>query len=358
MLTAFDVPYERLYNQRIAQKTDDLPGRAVAWLGAMQAQDYASVKWAVGLRCTDATDSIIEQAFADKTIVRTWLMRGTLHVAAASDVRWMLALLAPRLIANSARRHRQLGLDAPTFARSHEIFTRALQGGGQLTRGEMMLALEGGGISTDGQRGYHILGRAAQEGLICFGPAQDKQQTFVLLDEWVPRGKPMERDQALAELASRYFEGHGPATLGDFVWWSGLTVADARAGLELARPRLCQETIDDQAYWLVQSTSMVKDPSPTAYLLPAFDEYFLGYKDRSLILDPKYDKQAVSSNGVFRPMIVIDGQVVGTWKRAIKKGLVIITPSPFSSLTKAENQALAAAANHYAAFLGLSVDLI
>ena len=356
-MTASDIVYHRLYNQRIAQRACETPGQAVAWMGAIQAQDYASVKWAIGLRCSGATDSSVEQAFANRTIVRTWLMRGTLHVVGAPDVRWMLALAAPRIIASSARRYRQLGLDDATFAHSRETLAGTLQGGRQLTRGEIMLTLEGAGISTEGQRGYHILRHLAKEGLICFGPIQGKQQTFVSLDEWVPQTGALERDEALAELAWRHFASHGPATLQDFVWWSGLLVAEARAGLEMIKPRLRQETLDDGTYWLPQDVSIVKDPSPAAYLLPAYDEYFLGYKERSLVLDPKYDKRAVSSNGVFRPVIVIDGQVVGIWKRTLKKGAVSITPSPFNSLTDAENQALVGAANRYGAFLGLPVVL-
>lgn len=356
-MIASDIVCHRLHNQRIVQEKFELPSQAVAWFGAMQAQDYASTKWAIGLRCHGTTDAIIEQAIVNKTIVRTWLMRGTLQVVAASDVRWMLTLLAPRIIANSARRHQQLELDDATFAHSYETFTKVLQGGKQLARAEIMLVLEEAGLSTTGQRGYHILRRAGLEGLVCFGPIQDKQQTFVLLDEWVPHSKNMKRDEALAELAGRYFRSHGPATLQDFVWWSGLKVVDARAGLEMTKTRLYQETIDGQTYWAAQNKSIPKDRSPTAYLLPAFDEYFLGYKVRNAVLDAKYDKQAVSSNGVFRPMIVIDGQVVGIWKRMLKKGSVIITPDPFNSLTKAENQALLAAANQYSAFLGLSVVL-
>jgi len=356
-MTASDIVYHRLQNQRIAQSTFETPGQAVAWMGAIQAQDYASVKWAIGLRCSGATDSSVEQAFANRTIIRTWLMRGTLHVVGASDVRWMLTLLAPPIIAKGARRYRQLGLDDATFAHSRETLTGTLQGGRQLTRGEIMLALEEAGISTEGQRGYHILRHLAQEGLICFGPLQGKQQTFVSLDEWVPQTGALERKEALAELAWRYFASHGPATLQDFVWWSGLLVAEARASLEMVKPRLRQETLDDGTYWLPQDDALVKDPSPTVYLLPAYDEYYLGYKERSLVLDPTYDRQAVSSNGVFRPMILIDGQVVGIWKRTSKKGSVIITPSPFSSLTDAENQALVGAANVYSAFLGLPVEL-
>lgn len=356
-MIALDIPHHRLYNQRIGEGRFEQPSQVVAWFGAMQAQDYTSVKWAIGLRCCSATDVIIEQAIVSKTVVRTWLMRGTLQVVAASDVRWMLALLAPRVIANSARRYHQLELDDATFAHSYEILTKRLQGGKQLTRSEILLILEQASISTSGQRGYHILRRAALEGLVCFGPFQDKQETFVLLEEWAPHDKDMKRNEALAELAKRYFRSHGPATLQDFVWWSSLKVVDARAGLETANTRLHQETIDGQTYWLIPNDSVPKNPSPTAYLLPAYDEFFLGYKARDAVLDSKYDKQAVSSGGVFRSMIVIDGQVAGIWKRSLREDSVIITPSPFTALTKAENQALLAAADQYGAFLGLSVVL-
>ena len=356
-MTALDIAHYRLYNQQITQEKCGLPSQVVTWFGAMQAQYYASIKWAVGLRCYGATNTIIEQAIVNKTIVRTWLMRGTLHVVAASDVRWILALLGPRIIANSNRRYQQLELDNATFTQSYEILTEVLQDGKQMSRAELMLVLEEANISPTGQRGYHILRRAGLEGLVCFGPIQDKQETFVLLDEWTPHSQNMKRDEALGELAGRYFGSHGPATLQDFVWWSGLKVADARTGLDVVKSRLYQETIGGQTYWLPQNNSILKGPSPTVYLLPAFDEYFLGYKARDAVLDAKYDKQTVSSNGVFRPMIVIDGQIVGVWKRTYKKGSVIITPSLFNSLTKAENQALLGAANQYSSFLGLPVML-
>jgi hypothetical protein len=179
----------------------------------------------------------------------------------------------------------------------------------------------------------------------------------VLLDEWATHGKSMKRDEALAELARRYFQSRGPAMLQDFVWWSGLKVADARAGLEMIKTQLYQETIDGQICWATHNESIPKDPTPTAYLLPAFDEYFLAYKVRNAVLDPKYDKLAVSNNGVFRPMIVIDGQIVGIWKRTLGKSAVVITSSPFTVLTAAENQAVVIAANQYGAFLALPVVL-
>lgn len=356
-MSVSEIVYHRLHNQLIGRKKSELPEQVVAWFGAMQAQDYAGVKWAVGFRCNNATQATVEQAIAGKRIIRTWLMRGTLQLVAAAEVRWMLSLLAPRLIANSARRYRQLELDDSAFAHSFKSLTNTLQDGKPMTRAEIMLALEEAGVSVTGQRGYHILRRAGLEGLICFGPMQDKAETFVRLDEWAPRTKNMERDDALAELTVRYFSSHGPATLEDFVWWSGLKVADARTGLDLIKNRLHQETVEGQIYWFFQLESIPGHPSPTAYLLPGFDEYYVGYKSREAVLDSNYDKTAVSSSGVFRPMLVIDGQIVGIWKQTPKKDAVIITPRPFRVLTKAETQALHLATDQYGVFLNRSVVL-
>lgn len=354
-MNTLEIARRRLYNQRITQAKFARPDQAAAWFGAMQAQATASAKWAVGLRCADANLAAIEQAIAEKRIVRTWLLRGTLHLAATDDVRWLLALLAPRIMAGSARRHQQLHLDASTLTRSFEILTRALQGGKQLTRAAIKEVLEEAGVSTAGQRTYHILAQAALTGLICFGPDQDKQDTFVLLDEWVPNGRPLDRHQALAELARRYFTSHGPATLPDFVWWSGLKTADARAGLEATKAWLQPEKVDGQTYWLPPNHTIPDDPTPTACLLPAFDEYYLGYQSRQVVLDPQYNPRAVSSNGIFRPMIVMDSQIVGTWKQTSRKDSVIITPELFSTLTGREHQALQHAAEQYGAFLATPV---
>ncbi len=352
-----NVARQRLFNQHIARATLEKPSDVVGWLGAVQAQDYLGALWAVGLRTRNATEADIEKAIADKTIVRTWPLRGTLHFVAAEDVRWILGLLTPRVIAGSAGRRQQLGLDDAIFARSKELFVSALQGGKQLPRDAMYGLLEAAHISTAGGRGLHILWRLAHDGILCFGARKGKQQTFALLDEWAPAAKTMERDGALAELARRYVTSHGPATLQDFVWWSGLTTADARAGLEMAKPHLVQEVIEGQTYWLPSSMPTAKNASSTAYLLPAFDEYTVAYKDRSAVLDPLYAKQANSVNGILSPTIVINGQVVGTWKRTLKKGSVVITPSPFTKLKKAEKHALTTAAHQYGAFLELPVML-
>jgi len=344
-MTRNDLVQARLLNQQIASSAATEPSQVVTALGAMQAQDYAGALWAIGLRLPDATETSVEQAIAARAIIRTWPMRGTLHFVAAADVGWMLPLLTPRIVARSARRRRQLDLDNATLARSRDLFILALQGDRQVERGALMDLLEAAGISTAGQRGYHILSHLAQTGLICLGPRAGKQDTFALLAEWGPPAREMERDEALAKLAQRYFSGHGPATLQDFVWWSGLSVADARTGLALVSPQLEQRVVDDRTYWMPPAAAPAPGSSPSAYLLPSFDEYLLGYRDRSAVLDPMHvQKITPGSNGVFRPIVVVDGQIVGTWKRTLKKNTVAVVLDPFAPLSQAETQALTLAA--------------
>ena len=233
----------RMAHQGIVDSAWDEPAQVVASLGAVQAQDYFGSLWALGLRLAPSTDggdsaaARVDRAIAERRIVRTWPMRGTLHWVAAPDVHWMLGLLAPRVVSGMSGRHLQMGLDAATFARAEKILGKELSGGRALSRPEVYRVLQRAKIETDGQRGIHLLGAAAQRGLICFGPRIERQPSFVLLDEWIPadlRRGPSERDGALAERAIRYFTGHGPATLHDLVWWSGLKVADAKRGIEAA----------------------------------------------------------------------------------------------------------------------------
>lgn len=345
---------QRLHNQRIAGPGFETAGDVVAWHGAVQAQDYLGALWAVGLRMKQAVESEVEQALADRTIVRTWPMRGTLHFVPAEDVRWMLELLTPKVIAGSARRHAELGLDEATFARSREVFARALQGGRQLTRGEMGAALEAAGIATAGQRLYHILWRLGQDGLICFGVRRGKQQTFVLLDEWLPATRHLARDEALAELARRYMTSHGPATDRDFAWWTGLTLGDARAGLALAGPGLVQQEIDGQTYWRAASEmATAEDISTAAWLLPAYDEYTVGYTDRSALLDADGARYVEAGHSILVPALVIGGQIAGAWRRTITPRAVEIELNPFAPLSHSDAGLVELAALRYGAFLGL-----
>lgn len=351
----------RLHNQHISQAAFERPADVVAWMGAVQAQDYTGALWAVALRTVGATAAEVEQAIADRAIIRTWPMRNTLHFVAAADIRWMLELLAGRVIANSEVRARWLEVDDRVLARSRGLVVRALEGGKQLRRDVMYRHLEAARIPTAGGRGLYILSRLSLEGLLCFGARDGKQPSFALLDEWVPQARTVARDEAMAELARRYFTSHGPATLPDFIWWSGLRAADARAALEMAKPHLVQEVIDGQTYWLAPSMAangtVAGLASPTVYLLPSYDEYTVAYKDRTAVLDPVYAKQASTGNGIFYPTLVLDGQVVGTWRRALKKETVTIMLNPFERINRAEKRALAAAADRYAKFLGTPVVL-
>lgn len=363
-MTGTDIARLRLRAQRIDGDKFERPEDAVAWLGAVQAQDYFGALWGVGMRLNRATEADVERAVAERKIVRTWPMRRTLHFVAAADVRWMLPLLTPRVVAGMARRlHQHVGLDESSFTRAKKLFERALRGGRRLTRGAMYEVLEAGRIPSSDGRGLHVIARLAQDGFLCFGPREGRQPTFVLLDEWVPPSRKLARDEALAELAARYFTSHGPATLQDFAWWSGLAAADAKAAVSIAGPRLAQETAAGRAYWLAASAERPASGAPESgdaaaprvHLLPPFDEYTVAYRDRAAVLDPSRAKLINPGNGVFSPTVVSGGRIVGTWKRALRKGAVVVTPSPFARLTGGEARSLAEAAARYGAFLDLPV---
>jgi len=351
-----EIIHLRLWNQLISKPRFNTPLEVVSWLGAIQAQNYASAKWSIGARNPEINDADVEQAIVDKTIIRTWMMRSTLHFVAKADIRWMLELLTPQLIARSALRYRQLELDEPTFKKSKEVFFSELMVAKQLTRHDMMSALEKAKISTSGQRGYHLLARAAQDGLICFGPQQGKEQTFVLLDEWAPDAKHMKRSLALSELALRYFTSYGPATLKDFVWWSGLKVSDAKQGLNVVSSRLKSEEVNGKIYWMASYDEDNQKNFSKIHLLPGYDEYLLGYKDRGAVVD-KQDAAKISpdNNGVFNPTIVVNGRVAGIWKSGLKKDVLSITSHPFVPFTELEKGAFIKAAEKYGKFLEKSV---
>ncbi len=351
-----DIARLRLINQQITCGCCKTPEEVVHTLGAMQAQDYASALWAIAVRLPGSTQADIEQAITRHQIVRTWAMRGTIHFLAAEDVRWMLELLAPRLLSGTDRRDRQLGLDAATYARSGKLLEKALQGGRQLQRNEVYAVLERDKISTEGQRGYHILWHLGLAGIICFGQHEGKQPTFTLLDEWVSESRKLTRDAALAELALRYFSSRGPATVQDFATWTKFSLADARAALAAVTDKLRQFQFEGDTYWMPQEMPE-PDAMPQAILLPSFDEYLLGYKDRGAVLDAVHATKVVpGGNGMFLPMMVLNGRVAGIWKRTLKKKSVHIDYAPFAKLKKTELATFDVAAQSYGEFLGLMVE--
>ena len=361
MMKRSDIAHLRLQNQRIAVSKFAKPGDVVAWLGAVQAQDFNGALWAVGVRMPaelNPTEALIEQAIAEGKIIRTWPMRGTLHFVAAEDAHWIMDLLAARVAKRFLPRlQKDYELDRTVFTRAEKALVRALQGGKQLSRNAMYQVLESAKIASASGRGLQILTYLSLNKLLCFGSREGKHPTFRLFEEWISAAQQKSTEEALAELARRYFTSHGPASLQDFLWWSGLSVAEAKAALELAKSHLVQETVGEQTYWLAPFSPATKTSNklPATYLLPPYDEYTVAYKDRSAVLSPENAKLASTGNGIFNPIIVINGQVVGVWKRELKKGIVTITPNFFAKLSKAETKDLAAAGTRYGNFLSASV---
>jgi hypothetical protein len=286
------------------------------------------------------------------------LMRPTWHFVTPADIRWLLALTAPRVLSANAYMDHKLGLDQAVFKRSKAALVRALQGGKQLTREELRDVFQKSGIGTnEGQRIGYIMMHAELDGTICSGPRRGKQFTYALLEERVPRAPALTRDEALVELAGRYFMSRGPATVHDFAKWSGLAVTDARRGLEEVKARLRHELVGGHTYWFPESKPSEKVPSPTAILLSVYDEYISGYKDRSAIVDAKHGEKLIAMGNALNYVIVVSDQIVGTWKRTISKSAVVIEINLFNPLTQPENRAVVSAANQYGRYVGLPVEL-
>jgi hypothetical protein len=342
----------RLLNQQISGTNFKKPDEIVSWFGAMQAQTYGYAKWAIGSRLPGITDADIEQSINDKKIIRTWLMRGTIHLVAAEDTRWMFSLLAPRLI---SYRTKQFGVDKATFLKADKIFTKALRDGSQLTREELSAELKKAGINAAGLRLAYLLRLSSLEQTICFGTRRGKQYTFTLLDNAAPKNEQPNREESLAEITRRYFFSRGPATLHDFVWWSGLTIADAKKGIESVKHELIKEKAGDIDYWHSQNISSIKNSSKINKLLTAFDEYVISYKDRNLSFELKYADQVMTKNGIFYPLIILNGGIKGIWKQQVIKDKLIIQSKPFTVFSKKDEIDIISAAKKYAKFLGISI---
>ena len=331
----------------------------VEWFGAMQAQDNASGLWSLGVRIPGATLDTVGAALERREAIRTWPMRGTIHLVPPADAHWMLELSGARALAGVEARRKILGLDEATVNRGVEVLGAALAGGKRLTRAQSLAALDDGGVSTAGQRGYHLLWYASQLGVSCIAPHVGTEQTFVLLDEWVPKSNRPDREEALGILATRYFRSHGPTTRKDFAGWTGLTLADGKTGIAAAGAALTTVTVDGTEM-VVDPALLDAPPSPDQGwdTLPGFDEYLLGFKDRSMMLDDGH-KQAIipGNNGMFQATIVRSGRVVGTWKRTLGKKAVTVTAVPLVPLRPAERTKIEDRFLRYAHFTGLPLNL-
>jgi len=352
--TAATIGARRMASQGLTPPVHANPAALVRWLGAVQVQDFLGSLWALGARLPGTTEADIERAIADRTILRTWPMRGTVHFVAAEDARWLTGLLAARVIARNGSIYRNPGLDDAAFARGRTLVTRALADGQPMKRTAIYATLEAAGFATERMRGLHLIGRLAQEGTICFGPRIGKQPTFVLLDAWAPQQRGLAHDEAIAELTLRYFRSHGPATVRDFAWWSGLRRTEIAGGLANVRGQLVVETIDGTTYWRGEEQP-TGNATPALHLLPPFDEFLVSYKDRGAALDPRDAALWVERDHLSSSTIVAGGRVIGSWKRTLARDGVTIAATLARPLTDAEQAAFAATIARYGHFLGLPV---
>lgn len=351
-----NISLQRLQSQRLTHSSLKSPQEAVHWLGAVQAQDFAGAKWSLGLRIPNSSESLIDRAFEKGDILRTHLLRPTWHFVTPADIRWLLQLTAPRVHAGNAFMYRKVELDPTIFKRSNKVLEKSLQGGEHLNREELREAFEKAHIRTAGeQRMSYLLMQAELDGLICSGPRKGKQFSYMLLEERVPIIAKKTREEALIELTRRYFTSRGPATLHDFSKWSGLTMTDGKHALESIRSEFQHETIQGQSYWFHPNTVHEKTGPPSAHLLSIFDEYISSYKDRSAMVNEKDGEKLKSMGNDLTYVILLDGQIIGTWKRLQGKR-VMIKPDFLRPLKKAEKQAFLQAAEEYGRFLNLPVE--
>jgi hypothetical protein len=372
---------QRLINQRLTRPGPRRPEDVVAWLGAVQAQEYAAARWGVGQRMAAGTDAEIRRAVDAGRLLRTHVMRPTWHFVTAADIRWMLELTAPRVLRVMSHYFRRLELDAALRARAASIFERVLGEGVHLTRSDLGVRLARAGVVAKGLRLAMLTIYAELEGLICSGAYRGKQLTYALIAGRAPRATRLPREEALAELTRRFFTSHAAATMRDFVWWSGLTTVDAKRGLEMNRAR--EEAIDGRAYWSIgRRTSRAGRPRQV-FLLPVYDEYLVAYRDR----DAVPHGLALNATGPGGPLpfqnpLVIDGQVAGTWKPVVssveREALRLARPEPVEgrarsgqalaervavqvnarTLKNVDRRALAEAAARYGRFLDAPVTLL
>jgi hypothetical protein len=338
----------RLVAQRLAGPARPSAAAAVRRLGAVQAQDYPGALTSVALRAAGRRRTDVEAALDDGEVVRSWPMRGTLHLVAAGDLRWLLALLGARTLAGSTRRRQQLALTDADLGAARTVAVAVLGGGRRARREALLAAFADAGVDVGGQRGYHLLWHLAHTGVLCLGPAEEGRQLFVLFDEWVPPQAGRDRAEALGELALRYFTGHGPASVRDLARWAGLTLGDARAGLASVRSELAALEVDGVEYLLAPETpdllATFRREAGGVFLLPGFDEFLLGYGDRSAVLDPQFaDRIVPGGNGMFRATVVVGGRVVGTWARAGRGDQRGVTATPFTEFSPEVTASIAAA---------------
>jgi len=351
LMTSPEITLIRLENQKISNPEHSEAQQIVSWMGAMQAQDYPMSKWAIGLRLSDPSEQKIESAIDRGDILRIHVLRPTWHFISSDDIYWMLELSSPKIISSLRSRHKVLELSEDVLKKTRDIIVKKLSGGNSLTREELAAEFNKIKIRTDENRLSHILFCAELFGIVCSGPVKGKKLTYSLLHERVPVKRELNRNEALAELAKRYFSSRWPATIEDFIWWSNLSVKDAREAVHSIRTDFISDHSVSGNYILPASFSGRKINKDSVRLLPAYDEFLISYSDRSSSLSSVNNKKTVSNNGIFYPTIVINGQVEGLWKRTIIKDKVEIYPNFFRPVSDRFSKSIKKMADLYGKFL-------
>jgi Winged helix DNA-binding domain len=341
----------RLFNTGLSKPRFKTPAQAVAYLGAIQAQDFPFAKWSLGMRVQNATNKTIEDAYNKGAILRTHIMRPTWHFVTPENIRWMQELTAPRVKAFMAHYNRKLELNEKLFAKTNKAIVKALETHRYLTRPELKEILSGIGIKTDVQRLAHIVAWAELDALICSGPMRGKKFTYALLDERAPKTKKLSKEEALAKLALIYFKSHGPAQAKDFSWWSGLSMEDAKMAIRLLGPKLEHETVNEKQYYFFEPAKKMP-AGPRAFLLSIFDEYTIAYKDRSDLDGQIFMQKMMARGNAFTLVMILEGKAAGTWKRTVNKDGFEITLKPFEALQQKDKRAFEKEMLRLAKFFG------
>jgi hypothetical protein len=357
---ATGIAARRLHVQRLSGEPFTSPIDAVRWLTAVQSQDYAGAKWALAQRSRGVTDAELDRQFDKGDLLRTHVMRPTWHFVLPKDIRWLLDLTGHRVRANLAARYRELELDEKVVARALGAFAAALAGGHHMTRPELGEVLSTSRISPEGQRLPHLIMQAELDGLIVSGPRRGKQFTYALLAERVPKAPTFDRTEALAELARRYFQSHGPAQVQDFVWWSGLTVADARSGISLAGKAIERQAIDGKDYWFDPAAAPATAPAGMVHLLPNFDEYTVAYRDRSAVVhaDLPFDSALFAFGSLLANVVLVGGRVRGSWRRTSARGTMRVEIRTLDRLGTRETARVNEAGRRLGTFLERPVEVV
>ena len=334
-------------------------------LCGIQAQELSSAALAIHVRGTGLLVADIEHTrIHERSVVRTWGPRGTLHLLATEDIGWLLPFLGPVFIAGDRRRRAELGLDEDTCERAIHILRDVLANQAPLTRAELVEQLAIHGILLEGQARPHLLGRAALEGVVCFGPNRGTEPTYVLLSDWLNQqdtGHPLSEDAAYRELSLRYLHAYGPATPGDQAAWSGLPLSKTRAAWQSIADELLEVNIAGSPAWMLKThAAWLDELSPSASivrLLPRYDIYLLGYQNRDLVVPREFAKRINAGGGIVHPTLIVDGQVVGVWKGQQQKNHLNVLVEPFGSLAPEIYPELASEVADIGRFLGVGASL-